>query len=140
MTVIDLERVARTYAKASKENIDNIAAPFQADPQKIELLFILDEQVKLLAQEGQPDPSRLFDSLKTDSIIPSEEVSSLRTEYGLERVSRYLVWVLDTYTNATCLNNRNRYYKATWILPLAKSSKRSATFSASTRSMMTILL
>jgi hypothetical protein len=140
MTVIDLECVARTYAKASKENIDKIAAPFRADPQKMELLSILDEQVELLAQEGQPDPSRLFDSLESHSIIPSEEVSSLRTEYGLERVSRYLVWVLDTYTNATCSNNRNRSYKATWILPSAKSSKGSATFSASTRSIITILL
>ncbi|KAH8760754.1 hypothetical protein BGZ57DRAFT_770046 [Hyaloscypha finlandica] len=74
-----------TYAKASKENIDKIAAPFRADPQKMELLSILDEQVELLAQEGQPDPSRLFDSLESHSIIPSEEVSSLRTEYGLER-------------------------------------------------------
>ncbi|KAH8772379.1 hypothetical protein BGZ57DRAFT_855451 [Hyaloscypha finlandica] len=41
--------------------------------------------VELLAQEGQPDPSRLFDSLESHSIILSEEVSSLRTEYSLER-------------------------------------------------------
>jgi hypothetical protein len=140
MTVIDLKCVARTYTKASKENINKIATLFRADPQKIELLSILDEQVELLAQEGQPDLSRLFDSLESHSIILSEEVSSLRTEYGLERVSRYLVWVLDIYTNTTYSNNRNRYYKATWTLPSAKSSKGSATFSASIRSMMTILL
>jgi hypothetical protein len=57
----------------------------------MELLFILDEQVELLAKEGRPDLSRFFDSLESHSITPSEEVSSLRTEYGLERVSRYLV-------------------------------------------------
>jgi hypothetical protein len=66
----------------------------------MELLSILDEQVELLAKEGRPDLSRLFDSLESHSITPSEEVSSLRAEYGLERVSRRPVWVLDTCTNA----------------------------------------
>ena len=140
MTVIDLECVTRDYAKASKENIDKVAAPFQADPQKIELLSILDEQVELLAKEGRPDLSRFFDSLESHSITPSEEVSSLRAEYGLEKVSRYLVWVLDTYTDATCSNNRNRYHKAACILPSTESLKGSVTFLASTRSVMTILL
>ena len=101
MTIIDLKCVTRSYAKASKENIDKVAAPFQADPQKMELLSILDEQVELLAKEGRPDLSRFFDSLESHSITPLEEVSSLRAEYGRERVSRYLVWILDTYTNAT---------------------------------------
>ena len=101
MTIIDLKCVTRSYAKASRENIDKVAAPFQADPQKMELLSILDEQVELLAKEGRPDLSRFFDSLESHSITPSEEVSSLRAEYGRERVSRYLVWILDTYTNAT---------------------------------------
>jgi hypothetical protein len=77
MIVIDLEYVARTYTKVSKENIDKIAVLFRADPQKMELLSILDEQVELLAQEGQPDPSRLFDSLESHSIIlDSSEIST----------------------------------------------------------------
>ena len=139
MTVIDLEYVTRDYAKASKENIDKVAAPFQADLQKIELLSILDEQVELLAKEEQSDLSRFFDLLESHSIIPSEEVSSLQAEYGLEKVSRYLVWVLDT-TDVTCSNNRNRYHKAAWILPSTESSKGSVTFSASAYSVMTILL
>jgi hypothetical protein len=101
MTIIDLKCVTRSYAKASRENIDKVAAPFQADPQKMELLSILDEQVELLAKEGRPDLSRFFDSLESHSITPLEEVSSLWAEYGRERVSRYLVWILDTYTNAT---------------------------------------
>ena len=67
----------------------------------MELLSILDEQVELLAKEGRPDLSRFFDSLESHAIIPSEEVSSLRAEHGLERVSWCLVWVLDTYTDAT---------------------------------------
>lgn len=74
-----------SYAKASKENIDKIAAFFQADPQKVELLSILDEQVELLAREKRPDLFRFFDSLESHSITPSQEVSSLRAEYGLER-------------------------------------------------------
>ncbi len=98
MTVIDLECVTRDHAKASKENIDKIAIPFQAHPQKMELLSILDKQVELLAKEGRPDLSRFFDSLESHSITPSEEISSLRAEYGLERVSWCLVWVLDTLT------------------------------------------
>lgn len=97
MAVINLKRVTRSYAKASKENIDKVAASFQVDPQKMELLFILDKQVEMLVKEGRPDLSRFFDSLESHSIVASEEVSSLRAEYGLERVSRYLVWVLDTY-------------------------------------------
>ena len=43
MIIIDLKCVTRSYVKASKENIDKVAAPFQADPQKMELLSILDE-------------------------------------------------------------------------------------------------
>ncbi|CZR68400.1 uncharacterized protein PAC_18299 [Phialocephala subalpina] len=39
-----------SYAKASKENVDKIATLFQADPQKMELLSTLDEQVELLAK------------------------------------------------------------------------------------------
>jgi hypothetical protein len=57
----------------------------------MELLSILDEQVELLVKEGQPDLSRFFDSLESHSIMPSEEVSSLRAEYGRERVSQRLV-------------------------------------------------
>ena len=83
----DFECVTRSYAKGSKENIDKVAANFQADPQKIELLSILSEQVELLAHKGRPDLSRFFDSLESYSIMPSEEVSSLRAEYGLEGVS-----------------------------------------------------
>ncbi|TVY15624.1 hypothetical protein LARI1_G009016 [Lachnellula arida] len=73
------------YAKASKESLDKIAAPFQADPQKMDLLSVLDEQVELLAKEGRPDLSRLFDSLESHSILPSEEILQLRAEYGGER-------------------------------------------------------
>ena len=113
MTVIDLECVTRSYVKASKENIDKVAAPFQADPQKIKLLSILDQQVEMLVKEGRPDLSHFFDSLESHSIVASEEVSSLRAEYGLERVSRYLVWALDIYIDVTCLNNRSQYHKAT---------------------------
>lgn len=87
MTVIDFECVTRGHAKASKENLDKIAASFQADSQKMELLSILDEQVELLAKKGQPDLSRFFDALESHSITSSEDVSSLRAEYGRERVS-----------------------------------------------------
>jgi hypothetical protein len=87
MAFIDFECVTRNYAKASKENVDKTAALFQADLQKMELLSILDEQVELLAKEGRPDLSRFLDSLESHSITPAEEVSSLRVEYGLERVS-----------------------------------------------------
>ena len=84
---INFHCVTRSYAKASKENVDKIAVLFQADPQKMELLSILDEQVELLAKEGRPDLSRFFDSLESHSIASSKEVSSLRAEYCLERVS-----------------------------------------------------
>ena len=84
---IDVECVTRSYAKGSKENIDKVTAFFQADPQKMEFLSILDEQVELLTREGRPDLSRFFDSLESYSITSSEEVSSLRADYGLERVS-----------------------------------------------------
>ncbi|KAH6662961.1 hypothetical protein B0J14DRAFT_684879 [Halenospora varia] len=50
-----------SYAKGSNENVDKIAALFQADPQKIELLSILDKQVELLVKEGRPDLSRFLD-------------------------------------------------------------------------------
>ncbi len=87
----NIECVIRSYAKASKENIDKVAAHFQADPQKMELLSILSEQVELLASKGRPDLSHFFDLLESHSITPSAEVSSLRAEYGLERVSWFLV-------------------------------------------------
>jgi hypothetical protein len=41
--VVNLECVTREYAKASKENIDKVATLFQAGPQKMELLSILNE-------------------------------------------------------------------------------------------------
>ena len=68
ITAIDLECITRTYAKASKENINKIATPFHADPQKMELLSILNKQVELLAEEGQADLSRFSDSLESHSI------------------------------------------------------------------------
>jgi hypothetical protein len=43
----------------------------------MELLSILDEQVELLAKEGQLDLSRFFNSLESHSITPLEEVLSL---------------------------------------------------------------
>ena len=107
----DCECVTRSYAKASKENIDKIAALFQADPQKVELLSILDDQVELLAREGRPDLSRLLDSLESRSITLSEEVLSLRAEYGLERISRYLVWGLNTSINITIEAGATRLLK-----------------------------
>lgn len=131
---------SRIYAKASIENIDKVVALFEADGQKMELLSILDEQVELLVNKGRPDPSRFFDSLESHSITPSEEVSRLRAEYGLERVSRYPVWALDICTDAVCSNNRNRCHWAAWILPSTESLKGSATFSVSIRFVMTILL
>jgi hypothetical protein len=78
----------------------------------MEVLSILDEQVELLVRAGRPDLSRFFDSLESHSITGSEEVLSLRAEYGLERVSKHLVWELDIYTNTTYSNNRNQYHKA----------------------------
>jgi hypothetical protein len=59
----------------------------------MKLLSILDDQVELLAEEGRPNLSRLFDSLKLHSIISLEEVSSLQAKYGLETVSQYLDYV-----------------------------------------------
>ncbi|KAF4625713.1 hypothetical protein G7Y89_g12451 [Cudoniella acicularis] len=64
---------------------DPVRSIYTADPQKIELLSILNEQVELLVKEGRPDLSRFFDSLESHSITASEEVSSLRAEYGLKR-------------------------------------------------------
>ena len=68
---------------------------FQADPQKMELLSILGEQVELLVKTGRPDLSRFFDSLELHlhSMTVSEEISNLRAKYSLERVSTFLVWV-----------------------------------------------
>ena len=54
----------------------------------MKMLAVLDEQVELLAKEGRPDLSRFLDLLESHSITSSEEVSNLRAEYGLERVSR----------------------------------------------------
>jgi hypothetical protein len=96
---INFECFTRNYIKASKEKVDKTVSFFQQDPQKMELLSILDEQVGLLVNEGRPDLSRFFHSLDSHSIIPSEEVSGLRMEYGLETVSRFLVWDLQSYTN-----------------------------------------
>ena len=59
----------------------------------MELLSILDEQVELLVNTGRPDLLHFFDSLESHSITASEEISSLRAEYSLERVSMFLVWV-----------------------------------------------
>ncbi|KAH7305380.1 hypothetical protein BKA65DRAFT_486024 [Rhexocercosporidium sp. MPI-PUGE-AT-0058] len=81
----DSSCVTRSFAKASKEEVDKIAARFQADPQKIKFLSILDEQVRLLAEEGRPDLSRFLNSLESLSIAPSREISSLRAEYGFEK-------------------------------------------------------
>ncbi|KAH8595137.1 hypothetical protein B0O99DRAFT_159895 [Bisporella sp. PMI_857] len=72
------------YIKSGQEHVNRLAETFQADPRKMKLLSILDEQVELLAKEGRPNLSSLFDSLETNSLISSEEVSNLRTEYGLE--------------------------------------------------------
>ncbi|KAI9733848.1 MAG: hypothetical protein M1818_007115 [Claussenomyces sp. TS43310] len=101
MAFVDFECVTRSYAKVSKDNIDKVAAPFQADPQKMEFLSILDGQVDLLTMEGRPDLSRFFDLLDSHSITSSKEVSTLRAEYGLERLSQCLVYRLDIYTNTT---------------------------------------
>ena len=84
MTIINL--CARSYVKGSRENINKVATLFQADPQKIELLSILDKQVELLAKEGQLDLSCFFDLLKSHSIT-SEEVLSLQAKYSYKRVS-----------------------------------------------------
>jgi len=73
------------FAKASKEEVDRIAVLFQADPQKMEFLSILDEQLRLLAEEGRPDLSCFLDSLESRSIVPPKEISNLRAEYGLEK-------------------------------------------------------
>ena len=90
---INFPCVTRSYAKASKETIHMITTLFQADPQKMELLSILDEQVELLAEEGRPDLSRFFNSLEAHSITSAEGVSRLRAEYGLETVSWCLIWL-----------------------------------------------
>jgi hypothetical protein len=57
----------------------------------MELLSILDEQVELLAKEGQLDLSCFFNLLESHSITLLEEVLSLQAEYSCERVSQYLV-------------------------------------------------
>lgn len=96
LTITDPKPVTRSYVKSSKEEIDKVVTLFQADPQKMELLSILDEQVELLVKTGQPDLSRFFNLLESHAITTSEEVSSLRAKYGRERVSKSLVWVLHT--------------------------------------------
>jgi len=67
----------------------------------MELLSIFNEEVELLVKEGRPDLSYFFDSLESHSITLLEEVLSLQAEYGCKRVSWYLVWILNTYTNKT---------------------------------------
>jgi len=57
----------------------------------------IDEQVRLLVEEGKPDLSHLLDSLDSRSIAPSREVSNLRAEYGLEKVSRCLGWLFSDF-------------------------------------------
>ena len=42
----------------------------------------------MLAKEGRPDLSRFLDLLESHFIISLEEVSNLRAEYSLERVSQ----------------------------------------------------
>ena len=73
IVVIDPACLTREYAKTSKENVDKITVLFQADPQKIKLLFILDNQIELLAKERRPDLSCFFDSFELHSIAWSEE-------------------------------------------------------------------
>jgi hypothetical protein len=120
IVVIDPACLTREYAKTSKENVDKITVLFQADPQKIKLLFILDNQIELLAKERRPDLSCFFDSFELHSIAWSEEVLYLRANYGRERINRGIIRVLDIYTNAICSNNRTRYYKTAWILLLTE--------------------
>ncbi|KAE8441970.1 hypothetical protein EG329_004137 [Mollisiaceae sp. DMI_Dod_QoI] len=85
MEFADFDCVTRSFAKASKQEVEKTAARFQVNPQKMELLSILDEQVKLLAKEGRPDLSRFLDSLESHSIAPLEEISGFRAEYGFEK-------------------------------------------------------
>jgi hypothetical protein len=53
--------------------------------------------VRLLAEEGQPDLSRFLDSLELRSIAQSRDISTLRAEYGSEKVSRCLGWLLSDF-------------------------------------------
>ncbi|KAH8600144.1 hypothetical protein B0O99DRAFT_611837 [Bisporella sp. PMI_857] len=87
----------RNYTRAGQEHIDKVAASFQADPRKIKVLSILDEQIELLAKEGRPNLGSFFDSLEAHSFMPPEEISHLRTEYGFEKV-RLKIWMAQTHT------------------------------------------
>ena len=62
----------------AKKNINKIATPFHADPQKMKLLSILNKQVELLAEEGQADLFRLFDSLESHSICHQRRSQAYR--------------------------------------------------------------
>jgi hypothetical protein len=126
---------ARRYAKASKEDVDNIAALLKGDAQKMKLLAILGDQVELVANNGRPDLSRFLDLLKSHSIISAGEASRLRADYGLEKVSRRLTKSAYIHLNAitgTCTprileycsrssfgNNQRRSWRAAaWPRPL----------------------
>ncbi|KAH8587331.1 hypothetical protein B0O99DRAFT_642099 [Bisporella sp. PMI_857] len=73
-----------SYVK-SQEKVDKAASVFQADSQKMKFISILDEQVKLLVQKGQPDLAQFLNLLDFHSIMPLREITNLRAEYGLER-------------------------------------------------------
>jgi len=134
--IANFDCVTRSFAKGSKEEVNKTTARFQADPQKMELLSILDEQVKLLVEDGRPNLSRFLDSLESHFIVPSEEISNLRAEYGFEKVSRCRT--IDC--RLLLMIHRNQYHKAGWILLFLAPWKGSATSLASICLIKMILL
>ena len=62
----------------------------RSDPQKIRLLSIFEDQVKLLVNEGRSNLSRYLDSLELGKIRLSLEISALRIEYSLKSVSYHI--------------------------------------------------
>ena len=78
----------RTFEKLKDDEFDRqVTETVRSDPQKMRLLSIFEDQIKLLVDEGRSDLSRYLDSLEFGKIRPSPEISALRIEYGLESVS-----------------------------------------------------
>ena len=98
-----------------------VADTVRSDPQKMRLLSIFEDQIKLLVDEGQSDLSRYLDSLECGKITSPLEISVLRMRCGLESVSyqsRFKI-IADNRPH------RRAYRQSLWPTKLVVSSARS---------------
>ena len=64
-----------------------VVEKYRSDPRVESFLLILEEQVKILVQEGRTNLHIFLTSLESQSIVPSEEVLELQAKFDLESVS-----------------------------------------------------